>query len=86
MLGNNLVFINSFQFMSSSLDKLASNLPKESLKYTSEVFKSKAIDFTSKKGVYPYNYMDSFKKCNKTELPKKEEFYSIFSDENNYFR
>lgn len=38
----------------------------------------------SKKGVYPYNYMDSFKKCNKTELPKKEEFYSIFNDENNY--
>ena len=31
MLGNHLNFIHSFQFMSSSLDKLVSNLPKESL-------------------------------------------------------
>jgi len=54
MLDNNLVFTDSFQFVSSSLDKLVSNLPKESLKYTSEIFKGKALDLMSKKGVYPY--------------------------------
>ena len=36
MLGNHLTIIDSFQFMSSSLDKLVSNLPKEAFKYTSE--------------------------------------------------
>ena len=38
MLGKHLKFIDSFQFMSTSLDKLVSNLPKKDLKYTSEMF------------------------------------------------
>ena len=28
------------------------------------------------KGVYPYEYMDYWKKSNKTSLPEKEDFYS----------
>ena len=34
MLGNHLVFLDSFQFMSSSLDNLIKNLPDEAFKYT----------------------------------------------------
>ena len=52
MLGNNLTFIDSFLFMSSSLDKLVSNLPKESLKYTSKKFKGEKLNLMSQKGVY----------------------------------
>ena len=79
MLGNHLTFIDSFQFMSSSLEKLVSNLPKESLKYTSQKFKNKKLDLMSQKGVYPYDFMDSFDKFNE-KLPLKEEFYSILND------
>ena len=53
MLGNHLTFIDSFQFMSSSLDKLVSNLPKDDLIYTSKVFKGKRLNLMSQKGVYP---------------------------------
>ena len=80
MLGNHLTFLDSFQFMSSSLEKLVGNLPKESLKYTSKMFKGIKFDLMIRKGVYPYDYMDSFDKFN-SPLPKKEEFYSILNNE-----
>ena len=80
MLGNHLVFLDSFQFMSSGLEKLVSNLPKKSLKYTSQKFKGKKLDLMARKGVYPYDYMDSFDKFNE-KLPTKEEFYSVLNNE-----
>ena len=80
MLGNHLTFIDSFQFMSSSLDKLVSNLPRESLKYTSKEFKDEKLDLMARKGVYPYDYMDCFDKFNE-KLPTKEEFFSIMNNE-----
>ena len=79
MLGNHLTFIDSFQFMSSSLEKLVSNIPRESLKYTSQVFEDDKLKLMAKKGVYPYDYMDSFKNF-KEQLPSKEDFYSILND------
>ena len=81
LLGNHLTFIDSFQFMSSSLDKLVSNLPKDDLIYTSKVFKGKRLNLMSQKGVYPYHFMDSFEKFNQMELPTKDQFYSILNDQ-----
>ena len=80
MLGNHLTFIDSFQFMSSSLEKLVSNLPKESLKYTSQNFKGEKFELMTRKGIYPYDHMDSFEKFNE-KLPPKEDFYSIMNNE-----
>ena len=81
MLGNHLTFIDSFQFMSSGLEKLVSNLPKETLKYTSQRFKCDKFDLMIRKGVYPYDYMDSFDKFEDTVLPTKDQFYSLLNDE-----
>ena len=74
MLADHLTFIDSFQFMSSSLDKLISNLPKEAFKYTSEEFVSKKFDLMSQKGVCPYDFMDCLEKFNLMKLPTKEQF------------
>ena len=129
MLGNHLTFLDSFQFMSSSLEKLVTNITKcgkcdtckpdkcmklninnknktlqhktslpcneckncknidedcinskyDKLKYTSKMFKDKKLALIARKGVYPYDYMDSFEKFN-SPLPKKEEFFSILNN------
>ena len=34
------------------------------------------------KGVYPYDYMNSWDKFDETQLPKKEDFYSQLYEEN----
>ena len=80
MLGKHLVFLDSFQFMSLCLDKLVGNLPKESFKYTSEEFTGKKLSLMSQKGMYPYDYMDCFEKFDQTDLPTKEQFYSVLND------
>lgn len=81
MLGKHLVFLNSFQFMASSLERLADNLPADKFNYTSQAFKGEKLAVMKEKGVYPYDYMDSFQKFGDQQLPLKEGFYSILTDE-----
>ena len=82
-IGNHLSFIDSFAFMSSSLEKLASNLSEDDFIYTKKYFTDPVqFNLMKRKGVYPYDYMDSFSKFNDTELPQIEEFYSLLTDNN----
>ena len=62
MLGKHLVFLDSFQFMSQGLSNLTNNLPDEAFEYTSEEFQDNKLQLMKQKGVYPYDYMDSFNK------------------------
>lgn len=83
-------FLDTFAFMSSSLDKLASNLPEK--KYLNQYFKTnfnnEQIELISKKGIYPYEYIDSFEKFKEASLPQIEKFYSSLNNssvsENDY--
>ena len=61
-INRNLVFIDSMQFMNSSLDSLVKNLSGIDFKYFSEEFSGKFLELVKQKGVYPYEYKDSFKK------------------------
>ena len=73
-----MVFIDSFQFMGSSLNKLVSNLPNDVFKYAFEEIKNdKILKLIKQKGVYPYDYMDSFNRFSERKLPTEDDFYSI---------
>ena len=55
-----LVFIDSMQFMNSSLNKLVKNLTDEDFKYLVEECGSENLKLLKQKGNYPYEYMSSF--------------------------
>lgn len=58
------------QLTSISLDRLASNLPDEAVKHTSEVFKDDKFKRRKKKGAYPYDYINSVTKFDEKLLEK----------------
>ena len=57
-----MVFTDSIQFMNSSLDFLVKNLSEMDLKCLSQGFSGNLLKLVKQKGVYPYEYMGSFKK------------------------
>ena len=78
-INNKSSFIDSFQFLSSSLDSLIKNLGKDGFKYLSQQFDNNVLDLVKQKGFYPCEYMSDFEKF-KEELPSKERFYSSSTD------
>ena len=73
-----LKFIDSQQFMNSSLANLTKNLgvdhPISSQHYKG--FSPEQISLVCRKGVYPYEYIDSHDRFLETELPPIHEFHS----------
>ena len=71
------MFIDSMQFMNSSLDKLVKNLSDEDFKYLVEEFGSENLELLKQKDAYPYEYMDSFKRFCEEKLPDKNVFTAL---------
>ena len=69
-----LFFIDSMQFLNSSLDSLVKNLSDNDFKYLSEKFSGKFLKLVKEKRVYPYEYMDSFQKFSAVKLPNNVSF------------
>jgi hypothetical protein len=75
-----LRFIDSFRFMSSSLLTLSESLEKKDLVETKKLVPPNKIDLVLRKGVFPYDYIDSTNKFNETSLPSKEHFYNKLNE------
>ncbi|XP_022778387.1 uncharacterized protein LOC111319938 [Stylophora pistillata] len=68
--------------MASSLDKLVGNLVKKgesSLKNTGKYYSGEKLKLLMRKGVYPYEWVNSIDKLDKLCLPPKEAFFSVLS-------
>ena len=80
-IGKHLTFIDSFSFMSQSLDRLVSNLSDDAFLHTRSAFPNlEQFRLIKRKGVYPYDYMDSFDRFSERSLPTIGDFYSILND------
>lgn len=76
-------FIDTFRFMASSLSSLAKNLITPDLnnfRETSKHFVIEDMPLVTRKGVYPYEYTDSWDKLNDKVLPRKRDFYSTLTE------
>jgi len=79
-----LRFIDSFRFLGTSLEKLASYLTIDELKISRSEFShlsAENFNLLTRKGVFPYKYVDSVDKLRETCLPSRESFYSSLTGE-----
>ena len=78
------------QFMNSSLDSLVKNLSDHDFMCLSKEFSGKFLKLVKQKGVYLYEYMDSFEKFFEDKLPDKCKFFNSLRDrcisEKDYFK
>ena len=58
------------------MDKLVKNLGSEDFMYLSEEFSGEQLELVKQKGIYPYEYMNSFKKFKESKLPDIACFFS----------
>ena len=75
-INKNLVFISSMQFMNITLNKMVKNLTDNAFRYLTEEFSGELLGLVKQKGVYSYEYMDSFEKFSKDKLPDRYKFFS----------
>eukprot|EP00794_Sanderia_malayensis_P013236 gene13236-biopygen10557 len=81
-------YIDSFAFLSRGLAELANNVPDNELTLVNEYLRTtwNNVDFDEgfrllkRKGVYPYDWVDSVEKMGVTSLPSQEEFYNELND------
>ena len=80
-IDNTLLFIDSIQLMISSLDALAKYLLDNDFKYLSQKFSGDLLEIVTQIGVFPYEYINSFKKSFDEKLHDRCKFLSALKDQ-----
>ena len=75
-----LKFVDTLNFMKSSLEKLAGNLKRDQLKHLGKYFRGERMELMCGKGIYPYGYMTGVERLRERSLPPKEEFASLLNE------
>ncbi|XP_043276076.1 uncharacterized protein [Venturia canescens] len=76
-----LLPITKEKFLNTSLDKLASFLTPDQLTVLKSEFRdTDNFNLLTRKGVFPYEYIDSFDRLEETALPPRESFYSSLTN------
>ena len=81
--GSNMVFRDSLQFLSASLEQLAALLAKvgrENFQYLYDVvmdmYPEADVELLERKGVFCYDYLDSFARLDEPARPPREAFFN----------
>ena len=81
--GPNMVFRNSLQFLSASLEQLAASLAKVGRGYSQnlhivvrDVYPEADVELLERKGVCCYDYIDSLARLNEPAIPPQEAFFN----------
>lgn len=79
--GRQLRFLDSFQFVASSLDEIGQSLADEDLDILKAVYPDPEHQrLLKRKGIYPYEFATSHEQMEKqTSLPSREDFFSSLS-------
>ena len=81
-INRELRFLDSFRFLPSSLDKLASNLTSDKLHNLRNCYpEENEFQLLQNKGLYPYDYIDDETKLSSEQIPTKLDFYNKLKDE-----
>lgn len=75
-----LKFIDSFNFLSSSLDNLVKSMKPEDFYNLRQFFKDEYLfKLICRKGIYCYEYIDSWDRYKEKKLPDQSKFYSTLT-------
>ena len=79
-INKNLFFIDGMQFINFSLDALVKDMSNNDLKRLLQEFRGKFLKLVKQKGVYPYEYMDSFEKFFDDKVPDRCTYFSSLKE------